>query len=66
MSQDSEARPDIQEMTEKLRALRATVEGIGKAARDGIRALDRHQIAEHPDLDDLNHSLDNLYRHGFD
>ncbi|MFJ5802692.1 hypothetical protein [Streptomyces decoyicus] len=66
MSQESEARPNIQEMTEKLRALRATIDSMGKAARDGIRALDQHQIADHPDLDDLNRSMDNLYGRGFD
>ncbi|WP_407553094.1 hypothetical protein QOM21_23935 [Streptomyces sp. Pv4-95] len=66
MSQEPEARPDIQEAMDKLRALRATIESVGKAARDGIRAFDRFQIADHPDLNDLNHSMDNLYGNGFD
>lgn len=66
MSQEPEGRPDIQEMTARLQSLRGIIESIGEAAREGVRALDICAIAEHPDLDDLNHTLDNLYGRGFD
>jgi hypothetical protein len=48
-----------------MESLLAAFQGLGPAVRKAASSFDRFSIAEHPDLDDLNHELNNLYGGAF-
>lgn len=57
---------DLAATTDRLKALGEVATAMGSLARQLTAGLDRFVIADHPDLDDLNHELDNLYGGAFD
>lgn len=64
MGEDFRDRADA--LSARLKRLRDTVRRLGEAADAGARSVDRYTVAEHPDLDALNHELNNLYGQSFD
>lgn len=63
---DKEFRDRMQELRARLEQLQGLSRCVGEAAREGTFALNRFTIADHPDLDALNHELNNLYGQSFD
>ncbi|MFF8250090.1 hypothetical protein [Streptomyces griseus] len=57
---------DLKGITEGLRKASAALEQMREAARSARSGGDRLVIADHPELDDLNRSLNNLYGNSFD
>lgn len=52
--------------TSAMQSLLAAFQGLGPAVRKAAASVDHFTIAEHPDLDNLNHELNNLYGGAFD
>jgi hypothetical protein len=59
-------RDQLAAATQRLNALGEAAATMGALARQLTAGLDRFVIADHPDLDDLNNELDNLYPTAFD
>lgn len=58
-------KPDLRAMTDSLRMATNAFRRLGDAVRNTHRGTDRLAIADHPDLDTLNHEFNNLYGGGF-
>ncbi len=54
-------QPDYRAMTDNLQDVADAFRQLGAAASRASGGCDKLVIADHPDLDDLNRTLDNLY-----
>lgn len=56
----------LEAMAASMRQVTQAIEQFAEDVKHARTGLDRHAIADHPDLDNLNHEFNNLYGNSFD
>lgn len=58
--------PDLTKVTSGLGEVAAALRSLSATVQKAAPSADRIVVADHPDLDTLNHELNNLYGSAFD
>lgn len=66
MTDAQRPKPDLKKLSESMLKTAEAFDRLGAAARSAGSSTDRLVIADHPDLDEVNRTMNNLYGNSFD